>query len=329
MRWNHVAICILITGAIGSIGAISLLPISMASAGSALPIVFGEVWSGWLLPHTKLNQRQWSIIFCIVFSVAGVAFFGDHTPKPNVMDDFLDNVWTYHGFSWLIATVSLAVICLILIFFTPMPTNDIHTCSVVNIIGPLLPGAVGNFTQICVRIGAVALLCVIQDCGEEYPYFIYFLGALIPMFAITQLHFLGIVMAKLNLTTAIPLYQSSLIILPALSGIFLLNERPSNIPGYVGCLVLSLTCLAVFIREISLKDSEEAGSEELSIEESNQKDISALPESSDELEVEDERNLLVSPSPKKIKLAIMHQISDDALAKRTLFAKEIVPPTRI
>jgi len=274
LSWHHVAICILVGGSFMSIGAIAFLPISMASAGSALPIVFGEIWSGWLLPHTKLNCKQWVIIFCIVSSVGGVAFFGDHGHKSNVMDDFLENVWTPHGFAWLLTTMCLAILCFILIFLTSPQSEDeeIKTCSVVNIIGPLLPGSIGNFTQICVRIGSVALLCAITSCGEHYPYFIYFLGVLIPVFAISQLHFLGIVMSKLNLTTAIPLYQSSLIILPALSGIFILGERPWSMRGYVSCIIFALNALIVFVRDVSQSEEKahlvliESASEEISIE---------------------------------------------------------------
>jgi len=257
-----------------SIGAIAFLPISMASAGSALPIVFGEIWSGWLLPHTKLNCKQWVIIFCIVSSVGGVAFFGDHEHKSNVMDDFLENVWTPHGFAWLSITICLAILCFVLVFLASPRSEDeeIKTCSVVNIIGPLLPGSIGNFTQICVRIGSVALLCAITSCGEHYPYFIYFLGILIPVFAISQLHFLGTVMSKLNLTTAIPLYQSSLIILPALSGIFILGERPWSMRGYVSCIIFALIALIAFVRDVSKSEENahmifvESASEERSIE---------------------------------------------------------------
>merc|ERR550534_309038 len=54
-------------------------------------------------------------------------------------------------------------------------------------------------------------------------------------------------MGQLVLTTAIPIYQASLIVLPALSSMFLLGERPSHIAGYVTSVCFLLLGLGYFI----------------------------------------------------------------------------------
>jgi len=248
LNWHRVGMMLVLGGACMAIGSMSLLPITMGSAGSALPIVFGEIWSGWLLPHTQLNKQQWLIIAFIVLSVTGVVISGDHRPPHNVADDFVDSLDSKEASYWIYLNVILCLFTGIIVLKSEIPSTGLKTCSLLNILGPIFPGSVGAFTQICLRIGSSAIFCTIRpNCYPHLTDEYYALIILVPCFALLQLNAVGYVMGRLVLTTSIPVYQSSLIILPALSGIFVLGERPSHMIGYIASLSCTLIGLAVFV----------------------------------------------------------------------------------
>jgi len=212
LNWHRVGMMLVLGGACMAIGSMSLLPITMGSAGSALPIVFGEIWSGWLLPHTQ---------------------------------DSLDSKEASY---WIYLNVILCLFTGIIVLKSEIPSTGLKTCSLLNILGPIFPGSVGAFTQICLRIGSSAIFCTIRpNCYPHLTDEYYALIILVPCFALLQLNAVGYVMGRLVLTTSIPVYQSSLIILPALSGIFVLGERPSHMIGYIASLSCTLIGLAVFV----------------------------------------------------------------------------------
>lgn len=250
LNWHRVGICLVVCATIMAVGSISLLPITISSAGSALPIVFGELWSGFLLPHNKLDRRQWLVIVFIVLSVIGVVLSGDHSPPHNVSDDFANN-FSFHPtrtIGWISTSGVLLISTAAVLWRFEIPRGGVQTVSILNIVGPTCPGAVGNVTQLCLKLSTSAILCTLNpDCESEVHSGYYFLTIAAVTLAIVQLNAVAYVMGQLVLTTAIPIYQASLIVLPALSSMFLLGERPSHIAGYVTSLSFLLLGLGYFI----------------------------------------------------------------------------------
>lgn len=250
LNWHRIGICLLVFSTLMAVGSISLLPITISSAGSALPIVFGELWSGFLLPHNKLDWKQWLVIAFIVLSVIGVVLCGDHSPPHNVSDDFADNfsLQPTRTIGWISTSGALLLSTAIIIWKFEIPRGGVQTVSILNILGPTCPGAIGNFTQLCLKLSTSAILCTLNpDCESEVHSGYYFLAIAAVILAIIQLNVVAYVMGQLVLTTAIPIYQASLIVLPALSSMFLLGERPSHVAGYVTSLCCLLLGLGYFI----------------------------------------------------------------------------------
>lgn len=259
MNFHYSGILLVLIGTLTSLVSMGLVPLSISCIHSALPIAFGELWSGYFLPHTKLTTQQWLAIGGILVSVGGVVYCGDHEEDGNVVEMFEANVFKQGSVIYLLIYGSIFAITGLTIYCLPPPVdenNQIVTCSMYNISGPLFTAAVGNITQVTARMVMVAVICFITSCDHTYNQSYWILVIVLPIAAIGQLKSLAFTMGTMNINTSVPLYGCGLIILPSTSAIIILGERPSIWAGFVGSILSIIVFNIIFLRLVHVRQEQ-------------------------------------------------------------------------
>jgi len=254
LNWYWAAILTVFIGNGALAVAYGFLPLSIHSVFAAFPIVLGELFSGFLLPHSKLDRTQWLIIAFMCVSMVGVFISGDHSESDSVAPEFESSMRRYYG-QIFVATWAL-ILCVsgyILLFMNKPAT--LHPASIYNISGPVFTAAVGTLVNVCARMIMVIIKCKVgDDCdNKETSNAYYSLLFIFPVSALIQLLSLAYTMGKLHLVSVIPLYCTLLVIWPSLAGLVLLQEEPGYLPSYVFFTVLIIICNILFVHITSKK----------------------------------------------------------------------------
>jgi len=262
-NFYYAGIALVLIGTLTSLVSMGLVPLSISCIHSALPIAMGELWSGYLLPHSALTTQQWLAITGILVSVGGVVACGDHNEDGNVVEMFEANIFTLGSCIFLSIYGILFAITGMTVYCTEPPTDDsgrVVTCSLYNIFGPIFTAVLGNITQVTARMVMVAVICMATSCGHSYNRGYFVLLLILPVAAIGQLKSLAFTMGTMNINTSVPLYGCGLIILPSTSAIVILGERPSIWLGFVGSIVAIILFNIYFLHLTHLKQEQDDAS---------------------------------------------------------------------
>jgi len=243
----HIAISLLVFGSIASVISFALLPLSINCVHAALPIFLGEVFSGWIIPHNRLDASQWFLILLILISVTGVVAFGDHSTEDNVANEFEKQFVKTESIIYFSSCIIIGLSAVVVLFTQPLP-EQVAPCTFYNFSGPVLTAVLGNVTQVCARISMDMLKCFITTCeGEHLNPGWYALFVLFPISASIQLFMVSFTMGKLHLVTVIPIYGTLLIVLPSMSGVLMLGEKPKDLQLYSFSIALIVVFVGAFV----------------------------------------------------------------------------------
>jgi len=262
---DYLAMALVIIGSITDVFSIGLLPLTINTVHSAIPIALGEIFSGCILEE-KLNVQQWFLIVCILMCVIIVVLSGDHSSNVDVIAIFENHINSGGTIVMLILMALTAIASGVYIKVHDPGPDEVPPYSLFNIAGPIFVGVVGSFSQTTGKLVLEKFECGWSDHCEESGDGYYALCAALLVLAGVQILGVKFIMGKLNIITVIPLYGSVLILLPVICGVVFFKEDPTNVPFFILslCLVLFFNWLLLSIsqKQHLLKEAKKQESQE-------------------------------------------------------------------
>jgi len=220
-----------------------VLPLSVSSIFSGLPIVLSQLISRWLL-KTRMSRTQWALSVLIVGAIAGIIICQtlDKKPRDNHMKTFHKQMFKKQ---WPMIFFLIPFVVQTLGVYHIRKYTDEQLASSLKL--AVLGSAIGSSFFVIMGIQIKVAATIIMHASDVASKAYYCVFGTIPIFALLQLCWVGYMWRKLNHVYVLPLYQSFNVINGTLSGVILFKEYPGWPVGFTMCVLALAAMNGIFL----------------------------------------------------------------------------------